>query len=186
MKIPALHADILCLDVAFANLGIAIWNQRQQKFSHGQVLTTTPEKKSGGKRHVYVSDDNVRRCQHLADELVAIMARFGTRTVLAEMPTGGGQNSKAVQAMGMALAVVSAVCALRGVSLHTIQPSETKKLVGAKGNGKIDKVLVQNFIEKIQPGFLSAFNKGQREHVADAAICIEIARRSPYLRGLLK
>lgn len=185
MRIKTSGRVILCLDVAFANLGVAVWTSTDG-FILGQVLTTTPEKKSGGKRHVYVSDDNVRRCQHLADELNAIMARWNSAVVLAEMPTGGGQNSKAVQAMGMALAVVSTVCALRGVSLHTIQPSETKKLVGAKGNGKIDKVLVQNFIEKIQPGFLSAFNKGQREHVADAAICIEIARRSPYLRGLLK
>ena len=76
-----------------------------------------------------------------------------------------------------------------GKSILTLAEPEKQK---EDGPDSIISIALENglkevfLVEDSFTGFLSAFNKGQREHVADAAICIEIARRSPYLRGLLK
>lgn len=161
---------ILCLDVAFAHLGVAVWNCRFNKFIHWDVIVTKPIPKK--KRLTYQNEDSVRRCQEITRRLDTITAKYHPSLILAELPSGGSQGVKPAVCMAMALALVSTFAEIRGLQLYPVQPMETKRIVSDKG--KVPKEKVIQFVEK---RFSIKFPKNNlTEHIADAMMTIEVAR----------
>lgn len=162
---------VVCLDVAFSNTGVAVWNCRLREFVFTDVIVThgTPKKKRTG----YVADENIQRCQTIAGRLATIMARYKPRHVIAEMPHGGARQYRSGVCMAMALAVVSTTCKLRGVPLYPTQPGETKRIISLKG--EVTKSAVIRHVEKKFGVTLT--HRSLNEHVADAMMCVEVARR---------
>jgi Holliday junction resolvasome RuvABC endonuclease subunit len=178
-----LEPTILLLDVSFRNLGVAVWNLRQQRFVYLFCLSTKPLAK---KQHTYVSDDNVRCCQELTHGLRTIIGRFQPKKIFAEMTTSGAQNANAASCMGMSLALVSALAVCCKLPLYAIQPRETKELVhgGSLRRGeKVPKKAVQDFVEKrfgkypLAQKRISLQEMRGLEHIADAMALIEVVKQ---------
>lgn len=161
-------ATVLCLDVAFANTGVAVFCPRRERFIHAEVITTGPSKLS---KAVYAVDDYQRRSAELFSRLDTIMVRHGCRKIVAEMPTGGSKSSRAASMMAMASAIVFCLSISRKVPLVCMRPSQTKALVRPKG--EVSKQEVQDLVRASYPhGAESLWPKNaSREHVADAMAC---------------
>lgn len=160
---------LLCLDVGFAHMGIAVWQPSADQFIFFQCLDTKKDKS----RHVYVADDNMRRCQILASRLATIMDTYRPYAIIAELPHGGARGAIQMRAMAMSAAVVSTVSALRHTPLYSIQPNEIKRLIGDKG-----KVTKEQVIALVQKKFgLCLPGKPTDEHIADAMACLLVARK---------
>ncbi len=158
----------LCLDVGFANTGVAVWDRRSEKFAHLELVKTVKTDAH------YVSDDSISRCQFIASTLATIMDRYTPAVVIAEMPHGGSRNSSALRCMMLALATVATICELRGAKLHVVRPQEIKDLVVPSG-GKVGKKMVQAFVSaRYGQAILKGFPAALREHVADAIMCLDV------------
>lgn len=169
MKLKLLQPDtVLCLDVAFANTGAAVFCLRQERFIHAEVITTSPSKLG---KSMYAVDDYHRRSTELFSRLDTIMVRHGCRKIVAEMPTGGSKSSRAASMMAMASAIVFCLSISRKVPLVCMRPSQTKALVRPKG--EVSKEEVQALVGAAFPhGAESLWPKNaSREHVADAMAC---------------
>jgi len=69
--------------------------------------------------------------------------------------------------MSLAVGGIVAFLYARGITLHNVSPAEVKHLVREKG--EVEKIEVQKYAESVFGNFTSHLNKGQTEHVADAA-----------------
>jgi hypothetical protein len=176
-----LKGCILCLDVGFANLGIAAWDTTLEEFIYLGCATSFPASKFS---KVYKSVDNIRRCQNMAYTLSRTCRKLKPSVVLAEFPHGGAKSSRAATAMAMSLALTAVTVFFEGVDLFPFQPNLTK--IAAKKNGfGTSKKSVQRCVFKLfgDPatvcGTLLADNKS-REHIADAMMLIEVVRQRLY------
>lgn len=165
------NSTVLCLDVALSNVGVAVWSSRSKRFVHAECIRTERQDSR------YASLDRARRCQQICGRLVTIMDLYSPSCVLAELPHGS-QNANAATSLGLASGLVIALCASRMLPLHVIQPVWTKKFVG--GN---DKSLVINKAVSIF-GSERLKMRGTTEHIADAMICIAVARTRPEMRSI--
>ena len=166
---------LLCLDVSLCNTGVAVWEITSRSFQWFGCLSTSKEAEQ---RDIYVAEDNVRRCQFLTRQLGTIIKRWEPVAILAELPFGGAQNAKAAAAMAMSLAITACLAQNFGIMLCPVRPTETKQLVS--GGRKASKQEVISFVQKRlgvkfeELGIL----KGKWEHVADAAVLVEVAKRN--------
>ena len=163
------RSKYLALDVGFSFLGWAVYDPLPDTFSHSGVVFTSKEPSR------YVVCDYVRRCQELAGELESLMQRFKLSVVFAEVPTGGAKSSKASVQMAMAVGVVTAVVFKQGVTFIPILPIHSKRIVTPKGS--VSKEDVQKYIEGRYGTKLLPKLKERREHIADAMMTVEVARR---------
>lgn len=167
-----LNSKILCLDVALANMGAAVWSATLKEFVHAECIRT--EKQASR----YASLDRVRRSQQICSRLDTITAMHEPSFVMAELPHGS-QNANAATSLGLASGLVIAFCAARRLPLYVIQPSWTKKFVG--GN---EKSLVINKVKTIFDVSRRLKDRGTTEHIADAMICVAVARNRPELKAI--
>ncbi len=161
-------ATVLCLDVAFANTGVAVFCPRRERFTHAEVVTTAP---AANRKDIYAVDDHQRRCSELFSRLETIMERHGCRQIVAELPSGGSKSSRAASMMAMAAAVVFSLSTARRIPLVCMRPSQTKQLVRPKG--EVTKEDVQVLVRKHFPHAAETLwpKTASREHVADAMAC---------------
>ncbi len=170
-RAPSSSSNILTLDVAFANLGYAVFSRTEKKFLTYGCLSTKPLKEG------YVAERNHRRCSSLASELHRLISRFRPALVVAELPHGGAQNARASFCMGMASGLVSAVCSAASLQLVVVQPSEIKRLV--RESGEVTKDDVIECLEKRYG--VSIPKSGKREHIADAMMALFAVNESLQL-----
>jgi Holliday junction resolvasome RuvABC endonuclease subunit len=166
VKSKQLSHPILCLDVAFCNLGVAVFDFFQRKFLHTEIISTEKDED-----YRLIASDNQRRCALLINSLERIRQQYKPQLVLAEMPTGASRNSRASHQMGLAFGLVVAFCFLKDLELNVISPLAVKRLIGKRRS--VSKIEIQQFVishwgEKFLP-------KGaKREHVADAMALIAV------------
>jgi Holliday junction resolvasome RuvABC endonuclease subunit len=155
-------------------MGVAVWSEASRSFVEMHVLSTKDDSSLR-----YVAENNVQALNHLVTELVAIIRRRNPSVIVAEMPHGGAQSSRAASCMAMAFAIVVATANAERIRLHMVSPSDVKKLVDSNaGKKKVDKKKVISWVQERYGTILPPTLK-QAEHVADA-----IAAGTIYLNSL--
>lgn len=157
----------LCVDLAFANVGVAIWDSVKREFVYTECFSTTKQKSE------YASGDRIRRCQVLISRWSTIMELHPFKQILAEVPHGS-QSAKGAIALGLCTGALIAFSELRKIPLFVSQPTWTRKFLGGvKGKQPAIDYVTQNYGEQYLPGTAGD------EHVADAMILIAIALAHP-------
>jgi len=164
---------ILSLDVGFKNTGWVIFHNKELK-GLGIIQTEKADKKG-----VRIADDNSDRAQLIGKELNNIINAYKVEGIIGELPSGGSQNAKASNQMGIATGVVSTVVVLKELPCEWCTPTDVKKVVTGKRSATKDEIM-ENISEQfnfkvIEQGNRTVFetpfgkfNKGKFEHIADA------------------
>ena len=174
---PPKERVILFLDSGFASFGLAAYSFRLKKFVCLDGISTKAENK---KRHIYVSDDNARRCKEIAAWLRTITGLFDCCAVFAELPSGGARGAKPLAAMSMATAITACVCELLDLPLFSVSPTECKRVVG---NGSISKEATQRFVLKRHGDLqtrksICLSQHPLLEHIADAMVILNVVEKN--------
>ena len=155
-------SNILCLDVAFANLGYAVFSKTEREFIDYGVISVEKEETR------YVAESNQRRCSSIALSLDRLIRQHSPALVIAELPHGGAISSRASVCMGMSVGVVSAMVAIHALTLVVVQPSAIKRLVAPKG-----AVTKEDVIQCLKTKFgIELPRSGRTEHIADAMMAL--------------
>jgi len=151
---------ILSLDVGFRNTGWVVFDLDGKIVDCGVLMT---EK---NKKHIRVADDYATRAAKLAIGLKNIVLKYEIKLVVGELPVGGAQSARAMIQMGMANAVVAAVCAILDIPADWATPNEVKLAVCGKRSATKDEMMEQ--VCKLYPSYQFPKQKNQFEHIADA------------------
>jgi hypothetical protein len=163
-----LKQSIICLDVGFRHMGVAVWSPRKRKFVATYVISTDTSKP-----HKYVAENNVEAINLLARRLETIIGEWEPYAIIAEMPVGSSRNARALSCMSMAFSCVATVANLTGTPLCMVSPFDVKKLVDKNAGRKAvpkEKVIayvVEKYGDELLP------DNAKREHVADAMACLD-------------
>ena len=123
---------IISLDIGFSNTGWSIFNKG------GLLDIGVIQTKKTAKRMIRVSDDNVRRCVEIANELDKLKQKHGLQGVLGELPSGS-QNARAANQFGLIIGTVGVAAHLLGLPAEWCSQQEVKKAVtGNRFGGKGD------------------------------------------------
>lgn len=162
---------VLVLDVSLRHTGWALWHMRLRRFAYSGVISppSIPRKELT----TTVTEDNVRRYKFMAAALARLLREHCPRLILAELPHGGAQSSRAAAAMAAASAVITTAATIHRVPLYLVQPAETKRLIRA--HGEVSKEEVQKLVSAYFG--LSLPDDSSAEHVADAMATILVARK---------
>ena len=174
--------NVMCLDVAFAHVGVAVVGYPvaggAPMIRHTHTITTT---KSDKKLAVRSANDSVRRCQEAFTALMDTAKAYSVVGLIAELPTGGSKSSAAARAMGMGAAV--AACFSETLDLPTEWTTPEMGKVALSGHKNASKVEMKENAAKLWPASTKGFHfkrKSSRsknkepewddnyEHVADA------------------
>jgi hypothetical protein len=166
---------IIAIDVGFRNTGIALYSITKNRFIRFYHIPTELDETAR-----YKVWDNLRCCRFIYAEILNVLQNVGLdkiKVIAAELPTGAAQSARANSAMGMSVAIVACVLEeLRhrksAIKFEPISPLEIKRLVR---KGKVSKQDIQKLIEK-RYGKILPEKAYIREHVADAAACIEVLK----------
>jgi len=126
------EAMIISLDIGFSNTGWSIFN-KGGLLDIGVIQTKKTEK-----RMVRVSDDNVRRCIEIANEIDKLKQKYGLQGVLGELPSGS-QNARAANQFGLIIGTVGVAAHFLGLPAEWCSQQEVKKATtGNRFGGKDD------------------------------------------------
>lgn len=114
--------NILAIDVGFSNMGFAVVNPKRTAVDCGVFVTEKSAKKT-----TRVADDYATRSGQLAKQIAGIIHSNEICGIVAELPSGGAQNAKAIAQMNMATAILSSVASLLNVPCEWTTPSEVKR-----------------------------------------------------------
>jgi Holliday junction resolvasome RuvABC endonuclease subunit len=152
---------ILALDVGFKNLGWVLIDKGRIK-SCGVIVTEKSKNKQ-----CRVADDRAWRSAELAKELYNLIIDNSVKAVVAEAPSGGAQNARAMAYMNMGLAIVSSVCCILAIPIEWSTPQEGKKAMCGKNNASKEQMMNEAREQFPSPLYPIA-NVGRFEHIADA------------------
>jgi Holliday junction resolvasome RuvABC endonuclease subunit len=151
---------LLALDVGFRNMGWVLIDKGKIK-SCG-VITT---KKSKNKQ-TRVADDRAWTSAELAKDLYDLIISNSVKAVVAEAPSGGAKNARAMAMMNMALAIVASVCCILAIPVEWSTPQEGKKAMCGKNNASKEQMM--NEAREQFPSRLYPIANVKFEHIADA------------------
>jgi len=165
-------SNILCLDVALTNTGVVIMED-------GELVHTSIIKTSKSPR-VHKSIDQVARITHICAELERVIEDRNITTMVAELPTGGGQSSAAVEGMSIAKTVIACFSHFKDVELVALTPAEVKKVTGDRHASKTKmKIWASRMFPELRKQYRSTRSRdgftGDFEHIADALGAYEAA-----------
>jgi len=181
-------ARILTLDVAFAHLGWAIMEPKDDDWAvlDAYVIET---KKSDKKKKIRVADNDIRRSTEIFSTLSAIVARCDIKGVVAELPPGGGKSSISVKSMAMAVAAVACVVEAYGLPAEWTTPDEGK--IAVCGTKKASKIMMMRQVARLYPESTKSFKRkvgsktdweNRYEHTADAIAAFVSAKGGQLVR----
>ena len=164
---------LLSLDVGFRGMGWCVFHKGSLK-GLGVILTEKEKRKN-----IRVADDNIRNAIKIANRIGSIIRKYKIKGIIGETPSGGSQNARASHQMGIAVGIVSSICALYDLPNEWCIPQDLKKAV--TGNRKASKDQIMDRIAELE-GWekevkkksiiyhtsFESFNKKQFEHIADA------------------
>ena len=157
---------IVGVDAGLRNMGVAIMALPKREVERTYVFSTNRGK------YQYVAQSNQACIEFLSDRLAQLLTDVRPSTVVAELPTGGAQSSRAAIAMALSFSVVVLTCKRLDIPLFTVTPTEVKRLVSDEK--KVPKDAVIAFMSKRYGDILSKHSNAKREHVADAIACLEV------------
>lgn len=131
--------------------------------------------KQGG--DMYQNELYASRCKELFNGLMEFTDGGDISAVIAEMPTGGGQNGIALAQMMCALGTVSAFTAAVKVPIVVVQPSKTKATLCknlAASKKEVETAVRAVFNDYVWPKLPAS----KLEHIMDAAGALVVAKES--------
>jgi Holliday junction resolvasome RuvABC endonuclease subunit len=187
-------SNILCVDLAFANVGCAVADVTGGKpepiLYVDTIHTESPPPKKRAKMKVSIASEDLRRAKEIAVELYSLIEKYKPKVIFAEIPTGASKSSKAAKAMGIAKGVLVAIAAIYEIPLVAITPRAAKR--AATNNVDASKSEVKKSIRKefsYFKGWLKgrggAILEGKNEHVYDALSVLMAARNLPEYKDLV-
>jgi Holliday junction resolvasome RuvABC endonuclease subunit len=150
---------IMCLDMAFSNIGVSIFCDDALVF-----VTCIKTKKTKNKK-TKVSVDNLSRAEHIIIQLMSLIRKYKITKVISELPSGS-QSAKAANLLGMATGILVGVNVLSGVEYDYVTPTEVKKALC--NNRFADKDEMIESVKRKYPYFDFPKQKNQMEHIADS------------------
>lgn len=185
---------VMSLDAGLCNTGVVITQFRPQV---GQwFLVTTPvcisTEKESERRHIYATDDKVRRVKDIYGPLRALVKRWEPSLLVAELPLSGGKSAAAHASMAMAITICACLSVEFDLPLRNYNWDDIKlAATGVRSAGKLD---VQRAIAGLFPAAAAMFvnpkkKSGYRdefEHIADALGAWLAAVNSDVVVALIK
>jgi Holliday junction resolvasome RuvABC endonuclease subunit len=165
---------LLALDVGFKNMGWVLIDKGVIK--NCGVITTEKSKN----KQCRVADDRAWRSAELATKLDDLLRDQFVDGIVAEAPSGGAQNARAMAMMNMGLAIVSCVAALREVPIEWSTPQEGKKAMCGKNNASKEEMM--QAARDLYPGYMFPKAAGTFEHIADAIGSYKALRNGNLVR----
>ena len=159
----------LSIDVAFASSGLVVFDVKDNKLVPVYVGTilSAPAKKNK-KRFTYVAEEDVYRCQILAQGILDTISTYKVDAVVMEIPNGGAKGARAARCLGMATGVLAALELTQSIPFVVSFPDDWHQTVMGRTK-KITKEEVKAWVRAKWPEFPWPINEGEHEHVADAA-----------------
>lgn len=114
------------LDLGFRNTGVAVIEMR----ADGDFLTHADTLESISDKLRYKALEDVSANMSTLQQLDAMIRQHKPKAIFAEIPCGGGRNSRAVQCMSMSAAMLGAVTHYHNLSYEFMIPVESDKLLG--------------------------------------------------------
>jgi Holliday junction resolvasome RuvABC endonuclease subunit len=185
----------MSLDAGFCNTGVVITQFRP---ADGQwFLATTPvcisTQKESERRHIYATDDKVRRVKDIYGPLRALVRQWEPSLLVAELPLSGGKSAAAHASMAMAITICACLSVEFDLPLRNYNWDDIKlAATGARSAGKLDvqQAIARRFPEAaaqfINPRKKSGY-RDEFEHVADAyGAWLAAANGSDVVAALIK
>lgn len=179
------EAMIISLDIGFSNTGWSIFDKG------GLLAVGIIQTKKTEKRMIRVSDDNIRRCVEIANELDILKQKYKLQGLLGELPSGS-QNARAANQFGLIIGTVGVAAHFLGLPAEWCSQQEVKKAVSGNrfatkdeimqaiceltGTKKTEKVISinkgkrsgKNTIKKTYHLLGKKFPESKFEHIADS------------------
>jgi hypothetical protein len=160
----------LSVDVAFAASGLVVFDvSLDQTLTpvYAGVVKSESEKKAK-RRFTYKAEEDIQRCQTLAQGVFDTAKDFGVDAVVMEIPNGGAISARAARTMGAATGVMATLAWRSLIPYTVVFPNDWHQLAF----GRIKKITKQEVIDWVStkwPAFPWPKNTTEHEHVADAA-----------------
>jgi crossover junction endodeoxyribonuclease RuvC len=175
---------ILGLDPGFATLGYSLVSLT----STGELvreLGVIKTEKSGKKREVRASDDNVRRAREIYDSLKVLTSKIEPVCAICAEAMSFPRQASVAAKVAMCWGVIASIAVLRNIPILQASPQEVKKLV--TGNKSASKEDVQAALKARYPGPPvdspnPSFPATQAEHPYDALGAVVACLESDVIR----
>lgn len=159
----------LSIDVAFASSGLVAFEVQDGKLipRYAGTILSEPAKK-GKRRFTYKAEEDMNRCQILAQGVLKAVDEYKVQAVVMEIPNGGALGARAARTLGAATGIMATLAMLAPIPYVPVFPDDWHQTVIGRTK-KIQKQEVIDWVSKTWPDFPWPKNVGEHEHVADAA-----------------
>jgi Holliday junction resolvasome RuvABC endonuclease subunit len=182
---PSNSVQIICLDLALANTGVAVFSLEDAD----ELLEIDVIHTEVGSKKVRVADQDWRRCSELCDRIKAAVNKWDPVHVFIECPTGGSKSAKAAKSMALARGVACGVLTCLNVPCTLVTPFEAKR--ASTGDPNASKTQVKNAVVAEFPNFTGWIKgrggkvvKGLNEHAYDAVSVYMAAKSTKQYKDL--
>lgn len=191
---------VISLDAGFCNTGVVVTSYQPSvgppinepgrwKVESYSCITTEKESE---RRHIYATDDKVRRVREIYGPLRILMGSWAPSLIVAELPLSGGKSAAAHASMAMAITICACLSEEFGVPLRNYNWDDIK--LAATNGRNAGKAEVQNAIARLYPEIaLSYINPRKKtgyrddfEHIADALGAWLCAKECDVVKALVK
>lgn len=174
---------VIALDLGFASTGYAVVDYAAKRLTPPIIDLGWVASYPSRDRSLYVAVEDTRRAREMARGILAIIDQHLPVAIIAEVPAGGGQSSRAVRCMALATGVLAGVLGARpDLPFVLKQPWETRK--AATGRTGASKDLVIAKMGHRWPQLLEMRPKAKQEAAADALATYVAAEDDPVLRAV--
>jgi Holliday junction resolvasome RuvABC endonuclease subunit len=174
----------MSIDPALVNTGVVIfeWSSAHKRWlvlSH-RLITTEKDKR----KRSSVTEDKIRRCRFILDELSRSVKDYKPQVILAEYPSGGAKDEAAATALAMATCLLAAVSSISGLPIRGMSAREVKKQ--STGDPGASKETVAAFVAARWPELANMYRSARThsgwvnkfEHISDACAVLMAAEKS--------
>ena len=154
---------LLALDTSVASTGFAIFNEKQEIITYGNIPTEKKDFETEDLRLNYIGN--------VIDELI----RTYNVTDIIEEDQFTSINSKTILLLRKLVGVISRVAYKYEINIHYVQPSQWRAKLGIKGKDK--KLAAFNYLKDnniIDLGELKTSGKKKNDDITDA-LCIGLS-----------
>ena len=154
---------LLALDTSVASTGFAIFNEKQEIITYGNIPTTKKDFETEDLRLNYIGN--------VIDELI----RTYNVTDIIEEDQFTSINSKTILLLRKLVGVISRVAYKYEINIHYVYPSQCRAKLGIKGKNK--KLAAFNYLKDngiVNLGELKTSGKKKNDDMVDA-LCIGIS-----------
>lgn len=164
--------NILAVDMAFKNIGTAIFENNKLVMTHAMTTSKICAEKS--------DDDRNRRSNEILEMFEKILFFNQVDFIVAELATGcQSQSARSANMLGIAFGLLKAFACGRGIKLLYVTPLEAKEAL--TGNKRATKHDMMDAARKMYGYYPFPKQKGRMEHIADSIGVYEAYKRlKPY------